>query len=962
MKNWPLFLVLLLLGLGAFIVLRPQAPSQEDATKTPTASPPQAPVTPEAESASTYPVGEGLARSANTEAGKAALAPFHTLPFTREAAYLRLALVDSLGRGIEGAQATLILHRLGDAQPGIDFQHWNERNTLDVPEDGKLYLAVPSEMPLTCVLKGAFWLQTKRKVEALEAGEVVDLGQIALAPATHVVGKVVNSNGQSLAQARVLLEEANAIMWGDHFRQQKTTANDGSFSFDGVPSGRFKIEVLAQGYAPLTLQAEEISRPGKDYPLELVVQKGKPLTGMVVDEEGRPVPKARVYLLALPQNQWWFNEEPPLPDGEPATTTDAEGHFVVQGWIENASLVLGATADGFGKSYGDSAKPGVPTVIRLPRHYVVQGTLKDGHGKPVAKAKLQLSRQVKKEFGFSQEASAVSTDEQGLFQFDPQPSDTWTLDVTSPLGQLQQTIELGAKTEPLALVLKTQNPLNILVVDEAEHPVPKVNVSLEPMEESAPGDIEFSYGNQVRILRDLGQRKPLRAVTDEDGIARFADVPAQRMTLTASALSFAPYEEAFDVSGQAQEATISLQRGGRLRVRLLDGQGRPVSQVRMQLRKADNGESMPTVNTDGSGRAVWNQLAPGEYQIAYQANEADGWWWSDEEEEEFAPDHPMVHVEAGKTTELKMQIGNLALLHVRVLRNGRSATDVHVRLQEVGDDDSYFDPDNLGLETDGRGEVSLPAVQPGTYNIIVKGRRAAPPTQERIELYAGTQSMEIHLQGGSIRGRLSGPDGPVVGAAVALVSYFAPGTPEAKAASGSITVVSISSGNGKPSLKFGSDREQETNTRSSSLGEYQFVDVPAGEWQVVARAEGFGSWHSQPIIVRDGMEVDMGEYRFYPGAVIYGHDQNWTQPPPSSENTFTWGEAITLYDPDGNMVTMAMLDENGDFRIEDLPEGQFRVEKGAFMSPILDLAAGEQRRVDIPIPASNKETKGNRDS
>jgi len=307
-------------------------------------------------------------------------------------------------------------------------------------------------------------------------------------------------------------------------------------------------------------------------------------------------------------------------------------------------------------------------------------------------------------------------------------------------------------------------------------------------------------------------------------------------------------------------------------------------------------------------------------------------------------------VKAGKTTDRELTVGDLALLTVRVSRNGQPATDVKVHLREVNEESHYYyNDDGNGRATDGRGEVELPPVEAGTYDIVVKGQKSSPATEQRAELYVGPQAIEISLDGGEVHGSLLGTAGPLSGATVALTPYVEPGSTADHRSMGSMTVVSYSESGGRPVMKFGRSGEQDTNTRSNSTGKYRFTDVPDGQWQVVARSEGYGTWTSGPIQMGGGQVVDMGDHRLFPGAVIRGHDENHVPENNGEEMFFGWGESVYLNDENGIMVNIGMIDEKGDYIIEDLPEGTYTIRKGRFRSDPIELSAGAERRIDIPL-------------
>lgn len=977
MKSWPLILVILLLGLSAFIVLGTGNSTPTDDKTSPSieeqGTPPVGGIGGDShrEPEAAGPIGRTDADMGPTDASMKPEAP-NALPFSRPAAHLGMKLVDGEGKGV--ADATVSVHLTSSLTeiPGVDAELWSEQNKLHVDANGKLLADVPSDVGMHLRIKGPHWFGTQRQVQALSEGESVDLGEIALAPANSVTGVVRDASGAVVPGARVALEEANGAMWGDFERMDTKAEDDGSYAFEGVRRGRYQVTAYAQGYAKLILEAQDIDQVQGDFELNLTLERGKAVRGQVVDPEGQPIEGAKIYHISIEEPAFWGTAEwhPGLPsdeEGEPAAISDASGRFEVYGITDVGTHFLGARADGFGTGYADSVKMDAESVIPLPRHYVLSGKVLDGKGNPIEGASISMSlmEETETEHGWGN----ATSEEDGSYRFDPLPPGSWTLTLESAFGSItEQSVQLSEETEELDLVLPVQNPLLIKVVDQDGNPIQGVSVSLADSE-GGHGHMHdemmmlssLSYAGNVSIdfgdFTAFGMGSQRAAVTDEDGIARFADLEAKRYKLHAEELGFADLQEDLDVTGAPQEEEVTMVEGGRLRLTLVDGAGSPVANVPVGLRTTQEGEDLQQRTTDSAGRAVWNNLEEGDYEVSYRANEASGWWWDNDESEDVGSDRPVVQVKSGKTTDRELTVGDLALLTVRVMRNGQPASDVKVHLREVTEEEHYYygGSNNNGRPTDGRGEVELPPVDAGKYDIVVKGQKSSPATEQQVDLYVGPQTIDIELDGGEVRGSLMGTSGPLSGATVALTPYVEAGSVDAHRNMG-LTVISYSSGaGGQPSLKFGKSGEQDTNTRSNSSGEYRFTDVPDGEWEVVARADGFGTWTSQPITMRGGQVVEMGDHRLFPGAIIRGRDHNHVPRGDDEDMFFGWGESVYLNDANGMMINLGMIDNDGNYLLEDLPEGTYTIRKGSFTSDPIELSAGAERRVDIPLEEPEEE-------
>lgn len=971
MKSWPLILVFLLLGLCAFIVLAPteQTPmddasaTAEEIVDASTLSEPATNSTRELAAADA--LNRTDVASGPSEASLASSAA-NALAFDRPPAVLKMRLVDGDGNGVADAGIRVGLTR---RVPGIDWKEWKEQNLVHTDLDGKLVVDVPSNVGLKLNIEGSEWHEVGRKVQALAIGEEVDLGEIALASANHMTGLVLGPDKAPIANAKVFLEEASGSMWGN-FGQKKSTSNEeGVYSFEGVRRGRYEIKVHAQGFAPLKLDGQEVDQSKGVFELDLELEYGESTSGQVVDEEGRPIAGAHVYLVSFEANFYWGDYRPPLPKEDSEILSDAYGNFSMLGFSEETNMLLGAKAEGFGQAYAEEVKPNGNALIRLPRHYIVQGTVRDANGNPVVKARLDLAP-LSPEL-VDDGSKRAYTKEDGSFEFQPQAPGSWNLSLSSPLGNLEaQPVQLNADLEPLDLELAVQNPLNIAVVDGDGLPLVGVQVGLKKPEQqdshsnglSSLGYVSSGGSFSFRTSRD--SRSAVNAKTDENGIAHFADLGAEKYKMSLKLLGYALLEEDLDVTGVSQDEKFTLEDSGYLRVRLVNSNGDPVTHVQVGLRTSETGKDLAQKRTDDAGRAVWNDLEEGDYQVSYRANDTDGWWWDEEEEDEFTPDESMVSIKAGETKELELVINDLALLTVVVTRYGRPAADVKVQLQEVKKDrHGWGTDDNDGSPTDGRGAIILPAVKAGTYDIVIKGRKASPATKERVELYVGPQTIDIALDGGEVRGSLMGTQGPLAGATVALVPYFDAADGDKQQANQGISIMAFSSVGGKAVIKVGRQGENDTNTRSSTKGTYSFSDVPDGQWTIIARSDGYGTWTSQPISVQAGQNVDVGSHRLFPGGEITGHDENWVPPSPEeAENSwFGWGNQITLLDEKGETVSMAMLDDRGDFLFEDLPEGAYVIQAKKFKSDIIQLSPGGRVNRDIPLEQPEEEKEADKE-
>ena len=115
------------------------------------------------------------------------------------------------------------------------------------------------------------------------------LTEIALAAATDVRGRVQTDSGGAVHATVTLVPAA-----GDLAVRSAETNGDGAFEIEGVPPGRWDVEVEAPGHIPAARYVLDAAGARSD--LELRVRRGGAVAGLVVDPAGSPVAGATLVL------------------------------------------------------------------------------------------------------------------------------------------------------------------------------------------------------------------------------------------------------------------------------------------------------------------------------------------------------------------------------------------------------------------------------------------------------------------------------------------------------------------------------------------------------------------------------------------------------------------------------------------------------------------------------------------
>ncbi|HEU5181504.1 MAG TPA: carboxypeptidase regulatory-like domain-containing protein [Candidatus Polarisedimenticolia bacterium] len=154
-----------------------------------------------------------------------------------------------------------------------------------------------------------------KKLDDIEAGKA-DL-EIVLSEAGSLVGQVLaKDTGIPVPIFSLLLrvDGGRGGFWNPRGGPATFRDDEGAFRLDGLTPGLYKIEAIARGYQPATLEAVQVE-PGDSKALEIRLERGLGVHGVVRDvENGEAVLGATVRVPGLP-----------------SVETDSEGAFEVEG-------------------------------------------------------------------------------------------------------------------------------------------------------------------------------------------------------------------------------------------------------------------------------------------------------------------------------------------------------------------------------------------------------------------------------------------------------------------------------------------------------------------------------------------------------------------------------------------------------------------------------------------------------
>ncbi|RKH60986.1 hypothetical protein D7X96_32595, partial [Corallococcus interemptor] len=303
---------------------------------------------------------------------------------------------------------------------------------------------------------------------------------------------LVSEDCESVTASRWVRELVEAHRGGAFVLSRTTSAQDGTFTLEGLPQGTVTLWALGSQGAGLR---EDVATGTKDVTLELAASSA--LTGRVVDEDGAPLSQARVTVLHTGTARYF------------ETKTGADGRFSVGPLPGEDTYSLLAVHPGKLTGWlGDLAPDALSDDIVLfdPRRIV--GTVVDGE-QPVAGATVTERRSER----------ATTTDAQGRFTFDGLSPDDYLLEAEQGGLQARETVTLteDQREAQVTLRLGTSFFVEAIVRDTAGKPVPGAEISASLQDD---GDVDF--------VQPLG-------TTDADGRLRVGPLQARDYTFKVEA-------------------------------------------------------------------------------------------------------------------------------------------------------------------------------------------------------------------------------------------------------------------------------------------------------------------------------------------------------------------------------------------------------------------------------------------
>lgn len=673
---------------------------------------------------------------------------------------------------------------------------------------------------------------------------------------------------------------AGALVWNQEPSSARRSGVDGSYRIEVIAGRDAWPQAAAAGYLPADTRLGVT--PGMRRGPTLALEPALAASGVVVDEQGKPVPGVQVR--ASPQPTRMRNPVLMLSGG--VSRTSASGRFRVSGLMAEIGYELRLSKAGYAATRAEvpPMEPGRPggsdLRIVLRKGRAGFGRVVDRSDRPVVGAQVELRQRggdrrmaiirMRESEPVKYEATSDAT---GRFEVKDLPAGTWELTARgsgfAPLTVPGLTVpEGGGSTDLGTVVLIPGVAVEGFAVDPEGRPVPGA-------------EIRVAEATADPMSRFLQQEEPRPVATSaEDGFFRVEDRRAgETVDLDASRPGYAPAVASGVQVPPDQPVRLVLQPSSTVEGRTVDPDGKPVAGVRLFIHPSDPaslGSSFRMFSRSRSRQAISDEtgffriedVIPGGFELqamatGYQRSELDN-----------------LEVRAGQELKgLEVVLAPGAAVEGRVF----SPSGQPLAGAEVGVTDPTVDFFFGNATTDGDGRFRLEGIAPGTRSVQAEHKSYRRAVKE-LEVRLGENSIDLRLEGGvEVRGRVVDEGG----------------TPVASA---------------RVSLRAGPRSWNQPDSASGADGSFTIEGVADGTYRVMAEKEGFARSREGVEVTVAGSSLSGIEVKLTAGGSIVGQLSG-----------LEFAELATVQISLGGSRQSGQVSPDGSYRIDHVEPGEHRV-------------------------------------
>ena len=382
---------------------------------------------------------------------------------------------------------------------------------------------------------------------------------------------------------------AGALVWNQEPRAARRTGADGAYRIEVIAGRDATPRAAAAGY--LLADAQVRVTPGMRRGPTLALEPALAALGVVVDEQGRPVPGVQVQASLQPAAR--VRSTGRMLSGG-LSRTSAAGRFRVSGLAAGVGYELRLSKAGFAATRAEvpPLEPGRPAAdlrLVLRKGRTGFGRVVDQNDRPVAGARVELrpARGGDRRMSIMRlrEGDPVryeaTVDATGRFEVRDLPAGTWELTARgsgfAPLTVPGLAVpEGGGSTDLGTVMLMPGVAVEGYAVDPEGRPV-------------AGAEIRLTEAISDPMFRFMRQEEPAPAATSaEDGFFRIEDRRAgETVDLDASRSGYAPAVAAGVQVPPDPPVRLVLQPSSAVEGRTVDPDGKPVANVRIFIHPSD---------------------------------------------------------------------------------------------------------------------------------------------------------------------------------------------------------------------------------------------------------------------------------------------------------------------------------------------------------------------------------------